>query len=843
MLKDAFSDKFKKSPTFRHSSCANRDWCTMNLSVDLTAAVQRAVENAQRRDVTLVTFLTALSVIGVLVNSVLLDVYLHTRRRVVSTYFITAVATIDLLISGVVMPLRIVQVVTVIPPEVCAICLSLGYGCIGVSIMLFFCITFDRYQCVCLLQRPLITPQNLHLVGSWAAVSALYAGVVAPIYLRGEITVLDGVTNHGNASGHALRKVTLLMRPGHACYSTSLLSHPRRVWDERYIVQFVFAVCCSSLILLVLVLYVFMFLKLRQKDQFRLQFLSYQRNSPRELTARPCLDINDLPRLKSASNGQYLHESDRHSTSCALSSASKHSQPTLKSNTDKENDHPLGAKTDKLQPGKKLLSDDRALNVDSIQAVTKKTMPISQSLKRSVSCLYLRDLRKFRRRKCGTVEPLQCDKKAQEKGLQIKQNKGSELKTCNRIIKCATKISAKKSTEVDHEPQKIKIIRNHPLATLSCFRNHHQKEELEYISLDAFSSKLASDTDSIQSEPELQSQRLNTKFIEEIRVCPNVGIPENVQKNSDYSILTAQPSSLPTEPIPRSRSSSCPDIGSSAKYSRFKNLVRTGEEENSCPSEAKTVKTLDSESCTAQDKAVQVKSNPEVNVSAKPVSEILSKNCKFQYFTKQQKNDVPVNCEVSDSKIRKKLTSSNTCKNSLTLEQEKMGVSASTLTKRQQTSKTAHNVVHLPKGTYLSDKNAAESKLVTTNLTVLRDGQNADSSKLAQLQGDQPRVREQQHKTPVGCCGFWACSLSTRVTARVGLLTLAYCLWWMPFYLTELGLVSYDTLMPEMFFMANVMNPLLHLMTSQVFRHQLRARFKVYKARFVARFHRQSSKV
>ncbi|RUS87589.1 hypothetical protein EGW08_004634 [Elysia chlorotica] len=536
----------------------------MNLSLDLANSIQDAIDTAQQRDLTLVTFLASLSVIGVLVNSVLLDVYLHTRRKVLSTYFITAVVAIDLIISGVVMPLKIVLVVTRVSVELCAICLSLSYGCIGVSIMLFFCITFDRYQCVCLITRPLITTRNLHLVGSWAAFSALYAGLVAPIYLRGEITLLDDAsaddnTRNGNGNGSqplALREVTLLMRPGYPCYTTTLLSHPRRVWDSRYTVQFVFAVCCSSLVLMVLVLYVLMFLRLRQKDQFRLQLITDKRQGfPKELTARPCCDINDLPPLQKLGAVRHDKMSECQSTSDEF--------------------HPSSENTanDDVQPTKDITS------------------------------------------------------------IEQKHYKHE-------------------STEAD------------------CLTTKHEDSTL------------------------------------------NDG-----KQSSTYS---------PTE--------------------------------NNSAFTVTNVKTMSVKSST-----------PVINPS--------------------QETHSPAN--------------------------------------QVQPSNTKSN----PKAVSLTKQNP------------LVDSSDSSQTKQTRYGDTKTKThRDSGQSRRSGCCVQPQISLSTRVTARVGLLTLAYCLWWTPFYLSELGLVHYSALMPDIFFMANVMNPLLHLMTSQLFRHQVKARLKVYSARLTARCYPQSSK-
>ncbi|KAK3802220.1 hypothetical protein RRG08_004510 [Elysia crispata] len=812
----------------------------MNLSASLASSREKAVEDAQRRDVAMVTFMASLSIIGLLVNSLLLDVYLHTRRKVLSTYFITAVAAIDLIVSAVAMPLRILPVVTNVPVEVCALCLSVSYGCIGVSIMLFFCITFDRYQSVCLLQRPLITTQNLHFAGSWAFVSVVYAGIVAPLYLKGEITVLDEYRSNSNSNGETFREVTFLMRPDYSCYSTSLLSHPRRVWDARYIVQFIFAVCCGSLVVLVLALYVLMFIKLRQKDHFRLQSLSLrgQNEAPRELTARPCCDVDNFPAM--TKNLQQPLSSDKdysHSATGELSLDSEEITPSPKSDLE----HLAGQKNKRRS--------SRQDNDTSHSAFLLKTIPNNKtarktedchrgihftSLARSMSSVQMIDLKKFRRRIRHKVQPLQHP----ERDQPSESMSSPEQPLSNVVNGFAAKWAKEQSEKSPSKFSQIKIRNCYLSATLSFFGDSNHKCDLNTISSGNFRAEFTSDTDSICSEPETS------------RTTLNVNRQEDRSLNKNGNFIEKTPKTI--EIFERQRSLSCSSAGDTTKCRKDRRLTLIKDckkhEDNVETNDKDPDKTLFEQQNASTNKKLAIKSR----ATAEQSSESFLTHHGFQKPTHSKRaikeNSLSESFETRNIRIEEQAKIESKISQNIGINVN--GTSAfPILTISVQSefyeglkSSNEQGVNSSAKNNLSRKEEHDEIQPLKTIFTEAMKGANVDHCISFQGKRNTRALRGPRQDPRQSCCSHFEFNLSTRVTARVGLLTLAYCMWWMPFYLTELGIVDYGTLMPEIFFMANVMNPLLHLMTSQIFRYQVRARLRVYMAKLAGLWSPNSSK-
>ncbi|GFS01195.1 5-hydroxytryptamine receptor 2B [Elysia marginata] len=810
----------------------------MNLSAGLETARQDAITNARQRDLTLVTFLVSLSVIGVVVNTILLDVYMHTKRKVLSTYFITAVAAIDLMISSFVIPLRILPVVAAVPMSVCAVCLSVSYGCTGVSIMLFFCITFDRYQAVCLLQRPLITTQNLHFPVIWAFVSAVYAGIIAPIYLKGEITVLDDVTNVTNVSEViSLRRVTLQMRPGFPCYSTAMLSYPRRVWDARFIIQFVFAVCCGSLILLVLVLYFLMFIKLRQKNQFRLQSLSYgtQGKSSRQLHARPCYHISGLPAHSTADNSQDPKSSDKdEGRSCSeeLPSASEETLSFSKSGVARGK-----LFSENLRPGQHEKDNDvikyeeqvkTNANVGTARQKGRNLIqPRFPGLGRSSSSLHPRELTKFRRWICVKVEPLQIQDANLPREIKISQKRSPFKVLAKRV---GRKLERYYPESQLNKPNK-RVTR---FASLSCFKSNHEGYEVESISLDNFSTQVTSDTDSVHSEPETCQSRISR--VHNLVVKPINNSADSKTDSSASNSRDRMDSSASNTVLTRVRSLSCSAAIDTTKREHYGTLVQNKDSKEGKEFVTTNRTHLDVPPDLIRDVPNTEIQSREINISGKitrsssPIQDNFEDSVNDKPTVRENSVSVSFETSVESSEIQGK-------------SQNRHIPSSQDLSFQIRIENLNNSIgkIGSPKIINLSEKKMTlkcfKKKSAKTKVVAHEENSNSPQQEM----GKGPVIRRSVEHWK-GCWDRFGCNLSTKVTARVGLLTLAYCLWWLPFYLTELGLVNYDTLVPEMFFMANVMNPLLHLMTSQVFRHQVRARFKVYKAKLAARWNRNFSR-
>ena len=831
----------------------------MNLSTDLVAFQDEAIEQARHRDVTLIIFLGTMSVIGVVVNSLLLDVYLHTRRKVLSTYFITAVAAIDLIISTVAMPLRILPTITAVPVYVCAFCLSLSYGCIGVSIMLFFCITFDRYQSVCLLQRPLITTQNLHFAGGWAFVSAVYAGIIAPIYLRGEITVLDDVSSIGNMSRETAREVTILMRPGYPCYSTSMLSHPRRVWDARYVIQFVFAICCGSLIVLVLVLYIMMFTKLRQKDQFRLQSLTLKghKEAPRELTARPCCDIEGLQALAGANKFQESKSHDKNESLSGSGEIQFGTEETPQNPQYDENDESLHNQNTKisLQGHKEgALHCGKLFEINPNKSARRETENSSGAkncicLTRSTSSMQPKEILKFRRRIRGKVEPLQDTGTSQSREMQSSPKQSpSDGITAQAIISSGTKPGGYQS-----KPQQIKVKKCHLLASLSRFRNRDDAVQLEHVGFDNFCSQLSSDTESIQSEPEPCHRNLNINFHGQ---RSHNSVPNRDDKNDEIDYNLPGESLNTAEVIPRLRSFSCSAAGDTNKHLGYSKLTSLKEMKRYGKSDTASEENLDRpldidrlKQCAIGKGQLSVGASPTKKSEEPSDSDrhgVSESSLSTFERKKNSRNSICVGIYNNSGNLRQPGRGADGINHTLSVtktENDSFSTLTVTVQSKSHPNSSAEGT-NTHKGKCRSGKEVGlnEGEPAKTKLIIFKEAPNAHTSVAPHHEDSKSHVTLRQHRYLHGCCCNFEFNLSTRVTARVGLLTLAYCLWWMPFYLTELGLVDYGTLMPEIFFMANVMNPLLHLITSQVFRRQVRARFKVYAAKLAARWSRKSSK-
>ncbi|KAK6177449.1 hypothetical protein SNE40_015546 [Patella caerulea] len=64
--------------------------------------------------------------------------------------------------------------------------------------------------------------------------------------------------------------------------------------------------------------------------------------------------------------------------------------------------------------------------------------------------------------------------------------------------------------------------------------------------------------------------------------------------------------------------------------------------------------------------------------------------------------------------------------------------------------------------------------------------------------------------------------LSTVISRRLFLVTLIYILTWMPFYLIEFNLLSYQEILHNIFFISNMINPIIYPATSKVFRSQFK---------------------
>ncbi|GFO13641.1 muscarinic acetylcholine receptor [Plakobranchus ocellatus] len=816
----------------------------MNLSTSLAAARADAVEMAQQRDITLLFFMGFLSLVGIVVNSLLLDVYLHTRRKVLSTYFISALAAMDLIICVVVMPLRMMLVLKAVPAVVCGLCLSVSYACIGVSLMLFFCITFDRYQAVCLLQRPLITHQTLHFVAGWAFMSAAYAGIIAPIYLKGEITVKDEWPDlTGNQSDLFVREVTFLMREGYPCYITSMLSNSDRVWDARFIVQFGFAVCCGSLIVLVLVLYFFMFHTLRQKDQFRLQSTLSRpsRQATQELRARPCCDLESISAIsvvKAPQESNDCYENVAAETSNDASSSSNYCKVSRNCH---QNETVLTREKQKQK--REFLFPyshrPRHLTVDYKDGnESKECLPL-ESTTVTGSSLQSIDLFKFRKRLVRKVGPIRDpqDWSMKEATAENNKNKGvisSEM--CNTNLKSSS-VTCKSELQTEHNNYNVsrgKKCNNRILGTtLACFRKNSKNTKQRRFSHQS-NMNFELSTDGPQSDPE--------------PCCYNPNQPV-VRRNSFETL--------------GSESDNPEDWSCFNKSSKVFDLISLEQGSFSSPTSESTAKSTNSRELCIKSSNVKKKEEKLIIVrgpckvaqnSTTGLSKITQDAARFKTSKGDSMKPRSGGTDVRQSGHIKTLADPlfsvkfQTLRESSSDQDEPpnnvlhgtgrqfnaMAITPKVLTITIQTAPHTNSCdAILP----LANSQSTNDELQTTDNTDTIHDTNSELTKHSNntVEANMATLQESQHLSlsrrkcvmeGKSTCFQW--SLSIRVTARLCLLTLTYCLWWLPFYLTELGLVDYQTLMPEIMFMANVMNPLLHLLTSQMFRRQAKARINVY---------------
>ncbi|GFO13642.1 muscarinic acetylcholine receptor [Plakobranchus ocellatus] len=805
----------------------------MNLSANLAAARADAVEIAQKRDITLLFFMGSLSVVGIVVNSLLLDVYLHTRRKVLSTYFISALAAMDLIISAVVIPLRMMLVLKAVPAVVCGLCLSVSYACSGVSIMLFFCITFDRYQAVCLLQRPLITHQTLHFVAGWAFVSAAYAGIIAPIYLKGEITVKDEWPNlTGNQSDLFVREVTFFMREGYPCYSTSMLSSSDRVWDARFNVQFGFAVCCGSLIVLVLVLYFFMFLTLRQKDQFRLQSMLSRppRQATKELRARPCCDLESISAISVVKAVQGSNDDEENieagKSNNSLNSTEKHqSKNDSSTSTAKTGLETGSSKLSIIAPRcrKQLDSNmNRTVKVDNNknqEYLPAERMIMPSSYGQSI------DLFKLRKRLNGKVEPLPEHKDGPMKEIIAGNNRPKE-NLCQR----SAKIVLKKSIRTKGKHCRTSLL----ATTLACFTNNAKSTKQGRVS-GQFDLQAEPSTDGTQSDPELSCCHPNpTHPASQQNSCEKIDNSSDNVENENCSNESLNGFNISLRP----RSYSCSAAESRARNTnRGRVFIETNVNKKCEENVTTSAKSFEKPQNTTKDTKEENQTNPNLKKIKKKsieLDEIDIKNKNTKHFKATIEHSLSLSFQTLDESSSdqgdmsgKSFYSNGSASEIMTVKSPVLQVTI--VSKSHQNSGDAGSKPCTAKSLEGFEQRMDGKETVhKTNSTDTRDCTDTVDTNMANRKGSR-RLSISRRKCVlerVSTCFQW--SLSIRVTARLCLLTLTYCLWWLPFYLTELGLVDYQTLMPEIMFMANVMNPLLHLLTSPIFRLQAKARIQVY---------------
>ncbi|RUS90958.1 hypothetical protein EGW08_001262 [Elysia chlorotica] len=585
------------------------------------------------------------------------------------------------------------------------------------------------------------------------------------------------------------------------CYSTSLLSHPLRVWDARYIVQFIFAMCCGSLIVLVLALYVVMFIKLRQKDHFRLQSMSQRglRETPRELTARPCCDMGSIPAL--TKRFQRRPSSDKDGSHSATGDLSLDSEDIVAS---------LKGDSGYASEQNKTTDSQRQKNATSKSALFYKTNPYSMAagaadgshrgkhfaiLARSVSSLQMMDLLKFRRRLRHKVQPL--------------QHPGTE-----------------KASKPLGSPRN-KLTTGYISATFNCFGDINQDSDLDTGSSENVCTQFASDTDSICSEPETSRKTLD---IDPQKDKTLIKIIKEMEDNKFASRET-----ITAELLERQRSFSCSSVTGAARRCKDRRS-RIIKDHQTCE---EPVENRGLEKSLNDEQVAVVSKN--LTYESEITRESFVNGHKSLYS--DPPNDAVKQTSLSDSSGSNSITNQQQASETSYMSQT-IGVNVTdtsaipilTITVQSKSYHGPHNstehCVNLSKTSQLSGVDGLDAiQSLKTEITIAKDGPTAGDCDLSQHKKNTDRLTNRQHRGWWLYCAHHEWNLSTRVTARVGLLTLAYCMWWMPFYLTELGLVDYGTLMPEIFFMANVMNPLLHLLTSQIFRYQMRARLRAYMTR------------
>lgn len=153
------------------------------------------------------TFLTSISIVGTIGNLIVAFVYWTKRDKQTSTFFILFLAFIDLTVCSVLVPATIFIEKIYFETENGLFCRSYFFlltTSVPMSSLLMTAIAFDRYFCICMVNRNMMTLFRAHLICIVLLVISASLGVIPALVAT---TASSTSSQNTNSSSNFIEQV------------------------------------------------------------------------------------------------------------------------------------------------------------------------------------------------------------------------------------------------------------------------------------------------------------------------------------------------------------------------------------------------------------------------------------------------------------------------------------------------------------------------------------------------------------------------------------------------------------------------------------------------------------
>lgn len=798
----------------------------MNISAELREFRERATDRAGAQDFQGALFMSVMASFGIVGNSILIDVYAHTKKKILYTYFILIQGIVDLNICAAILPLRVVILFIPVPVGVCGLYLSSAYASVSCSIYIFLLIAIDRYQSVCRLGKPLFTSDHLRRILLNMAISNIGMAVIAITYLRGDVDIVDGN-----------KTVSVMMREDFQCYVNAMLNHPQRKWDARYILHFTLLVMYTTYIIIVSCLYFRVFKTLKRVDDFRArsrrvaigpwkeEHMSELINNPTRLVARPCfhLHVNSLAMPREDQNTQILPPIQtapfvENNFSQVTNTIKKVARIPVVAKYNKEEENQVENKIESNNDESNIYidhsSDIHYLSQESSDSSVNKSLSleISEPKLFEIDCCTEFQHKSYNKNTKPNIILVQAfhERSFDESRLMNTSEVDRSLKAYNEIGDNLRQSSSLISENI-HNPTLSTEIQD----KYSEVRNLQLKKQNHCIVSSKENNKEKIDTHNNLKE----SINENISIVSLVNEKGN-GNPSQT-KSINKKISTKKKCIFRKKALTFKANEKRTAVLSKRQKKKKKSLeknevdleisVISGDsiqtyadnfltDSNCCDEETKTSTKYVTHESIKDDITIQVTNRED------------EKHRRNVWATKTSSHMYATNC-MSFTTLKTSLSSMVNKATSFKDRPLTESPHTMTINKDNSPSKTK---IPLPK---LNNSDSCHTKLDLT-----KDGYDKRGS----IQQQQYVVRTPTYRPPLS-------AMSVKIVSRLFLVTLFHYLCWLPFYLIEMGVVSYDAVLLNTFFIANIANPLIHFTTSGPFRREFVIRLKSLLAKPVSK--------
>lgn len=159
------------------------------------------------------TFLTIISIVGTIGNLIVAFVYWTKLDKQTSTFFILCLAFIDLTVCSVLVPTTIFMENIYFETDNQVFCRSYFFlltTSVPMSSLLMTAIAFDRFFCICMVNRNIMTLSRARFIGIVLLVISASLGVIPALMTTTSAPNIGSASNSSNLSSSAVQ-VTILL--------------------------------------------------------------------------------------------------------------------------------------------------------------------------------------------------------------------------------------------------------------------------------------------------------------------------------------------------------------------------------------------------------------------------------------------------------------------------------------------------------------------------------------------------------------------------------------------------------------------------------------------------------